>query len=85
MDNLSNLVGLKAEEKGVELMFDLPPEVPTALVGDPLRLGQILINLGNNAVKFTDPGGEILIAARWSRRMQTGCGSVSACATPGSG
>ena len=64
MDNLSNLVGLKAEEKGVELLFDLPPEVPTALVGDPLRLGQILINLGNNAVKFTDPGGEILISVR---------------------
>jgi two-component system, sensor histidine kinase and response regulator len=64
MDNLSNLVGLKAEEKGVELMFDLHPEVPTALIGDPLRLGQILINLGNNAVKFTDPGGEILIAVR---------------------
>ncbi|MCK7578905.1 MAG: response regulator [Chromatiales bacterium] len=64
MDNLSNLVGLKAEEKGVELMFDLRPDVPTALVGDPLRLGQILINLGNNAVKFTDPGGEILIKVR---------------------
>ncbi|WP_242470084.1 response regulator [Allochromatium vinosum] len=64
MDNLSNLVGLKAEEKGVELMFDLPPEAPMALVGDPLRLGQILINLGNNAVKFTDPGGEILISVR---------------------
>jgi len=64
MDNLANLIGLKAEEKGVELMFDLPPEVPTALVGDPLRLGQILINLGNNAVKFTEPGGEILISVR---------------------
>ncbi|WP_200157300.1 response regulator [Allochromatium vinosum] len=64
MDNLANLVGLKAEEKGLELMFDLPPEVPTALIGDALRLGQILTNLGNNAVKFTEPGGEILIGVR---------------------
>ncbi|MCU7834081.1 MAG: PAS domain S-box protein [gamma proteobacterium symbiont of Taylorina sp.] len=55
-DNLANLLGLKAEEHGLELMFDLPVEVPTALIGDPLRLGQILINLGNNAVKFTEQG-----------------------------
>ena len=61
-DNLSNLVGLKAEEKGLELMFNLPADLPIALVGDPLRLGQILVNLGNNAVKFTDPGGDITIS-----------------------
>jgi len=60
-DNLANLVGLKAEENGLELMFDLPHELPTALTGDPLRLGQILVNLGNNAVKFTE-NGEIVIA-----------------------
>ena len=60
-DNLANLVGLKAEEKGLELMFDLPADLPTALIGDPLRLGQILINLGNNAVKFTDAGGDVTI------------------------
>jgi len=59
-DSLANLVGLKAEEKGVELLFDLPADLPTALVGDPLRLGQILTNLGNNAVKFTQEG-EIVI------------------------
>ena len=60
-DNLAYLVGLKAEEKGLELMFDLPAELPTALIGDPLRLGQILTNLGNNAVKFTEQG-EIVIS-----------------------
>ena len=60
LDNLANLVGLKAEEKGVELLFDIGMDVPMALVGDPLRLGQILVNLGNNAVKFTD-AGEIVV------------------------
>jgi two-component system sensor histidine kinase/response regulator len=60
MDNLANLVGLKAEEKGVELLFNIPPEMPTALVGDPLRIGQVLVNLGNNAVKFTHDG-EIIV------------------------
>ena len=59
-DNLASLVGLKAEDKGLELMFDIPAEIPTGLIGDPLRLGQILLNLGNNAVKFTD-SGEVLI------------------------
>ncbi|MCU7834074.1 MAG: transporter substrate-binding domain-containing protein [gamma proteobacterium symbiont of Taylorina sp.] len=55
-DNLANLVGLKAEENNLELMFDLPSDLPTALIGDPLRLGQVLTNLGNNAVKFTETG-----------------------------
>jgi signal transduction histidine kinase/DNA-binding response OmpR family regulator/HPt (histidine-containing phosphotransfer) domain-containing protein/HAMP domain-containing protein len=55
-DNLANLVGLKAEENGLELLFDYDPDTPMALVGDPLRLGQILVNLGNNAVKFTQEG-----------------------------
>lgn len=60
LDNLSNLVGLKAEDAGLELLFDIAPDTPLALVGDPLRLGQILVNLGNNAVKFTDQGQVIL-------------------------
>lgn len=62
-DNLANLVGLNAEESGLELIFDIPKDLPTALIGDPLRLGQILTNIGNNAVKFTEEG-EIVIKAR---------------------
>ena len=60
MESLSNLIGLRTEEKGLELLFCVPGQLPTALVGDPLRLGQILVNLGNNAVKFTEQG-EVVI------------------------
>jgi len=62
LDNVTNLIALKAQDKGLEFLFQTAPEVPNALVGDPLRLGQILINLANNAVKFTDKG-EIVISA----------------------
>ncbi|MGD9225197.1 MAG: response regulator [Desulfobacterales bacterium] len=61
LDNISTLVGIKTQEKGLELLFKIDPTVPRALVGDPLRLGQILINLSNNAVKFTDEG-EIVVS-----------------------
>jgi signal transduction histidine kinase/DNA-binding response OmpR family regulator/HPt (histidine-containing phosphotransfer) domain-containing protein len=60
LNNLTNLVGIKAEEKGLELLFDIHKDTPTALKGDSLRLGQILINLANNAVKFTETG-EIVV------------------------
>jgi two-component system, sensor histidine kinase and response regulator len=54
--NLLDVVGQKAEDKGVALVISVSADVPTQLVGDPLRLGQILINLVNNAIKFTDAG-----------------------------
>ncbi|SHM98103.1 response regulator [Rhizobacter sp. OV335] len=63
MDNLSNVVGMKADEKDLELLLELPLQLPTALVGDPSRLGQVLLNLGNNAVKFT-AAGEVVVAVR---------------------
>ncbi len=55
LDNLATSVSLSCEEKGLELIFDVE-DVPAVLVGDPLRLGQVLLNLASNAVKFTHTG-----------------------------
>jgi PAS domain S-box-containing protein len=70
MDNVASLIGMKAEEKGLELLFDPSPSVPIHLVGDPSRLGQILLNLGNNAVKFTEQG-EIVLGIELVERDET--------------
>lgn len=56
LDNVANLSAEKASAKGLELIFETDKTVPRNLVGDPLRLGQILINFANNAVKFTEKG-----------------------------
>jgi len=79
LENVSNLISEKASAKGLELIFDIEPSVPTQLRGDPLRLGQILINFCNNAVKFTETG-EIVVKARVEEKNEDGqlvCFSVS--------
>lgn len=63
LDSVSTVVGVKVHEKELEFLMDTPQDVPLALVGDPLRLGQVLINLCNNAVKFTEQG-EIVISTK---------------------
>ncbi|MCR5867923.1 response regulator [Aquincola sp. J276] len=63
LSHVASLVALAAQAKGLELLFDLPPDLPTQLVGDPLRLSQVLLNLCNNAVKFTAQG-EVTVQIR---------------------
>ena len=58
--NVVNLIAEKASDKDLELIFDIDENLPLYLKGDPLRLGQVLINYANNAVKFTEQG-EIII------------------------
>jgi signal transduction histidine kinase/DNA-binding response OmpR family regulator len=63
LDNVTTLIADKAADKGLELIINLDQRIPERLVGDPLRLGQMLANYANNAVKFTD-SGEIEIQAQ---------------------
>ncbi len=65
LTNISTLLAVRAEEKELELIFKVSPDVPQFLMGDPLRMEQILLNLSNNALKFTEEGsitiaGELL-------------------------
>ena len=76
--NLDSVIGglgpvmvTRAEDKPLELLFHTDPEIPDALVGDPTRLRQILINLVTNAIKFTEEG-EIVVAAQLLEKTDTG-------------
>jgi len=63
LENLLDIVGIKVQQKGLEFIYDIDPKIPNLLFGDPLRLGQVLINLTNNAMKFTNTG-EIILSIR---------------------
>ncbi|MDH5545779.1 MAG: response regulator [Gammaproteobacteria bacterium] len=61
-ENLNNILSIKSNETQLEFVFDKDPNIPDGLVGDPLRLGQVLVNLSGNAFKFTKEG-QIIVRA----------------------
>lgn len=69
--NLGALFGMAVEEKGMELLFDMQSGMPEMLIGDPLRLGQILNNLCNNALKFSEQG-DIVVGAKVEEQDEVG-------------
>jgi len=71
LDELPGLFREKAAEKGIEMIIAVEDDVPCALVGDPLRLRQVLVNLVGNAVKFTEHG-EIVLKVAGMGASQTG-------------
>jgi two-component system, sensor histidine kinase and response regulator len=68
LDRLLSVVSQRTHEKKLEFLVSAPQDLPTVLVGDPFRLGQVLINLVNNAVKFTERG-EIVLTVKLEQRV----------------
>lgn len=67
LETLINIISVQAAAKKIELVFDIDLNLPMMLLGDPLRLGQILLNLCSNAIKFSDVNTNVIIAMSHER------------------
>jgi two-component system sensor histidine kinase/response regulator len=68
LERVTSLVALKASEKGLDFLVNTARDVPRLLLGDPLRLGQVLLNLCSNAVKFTERGEVVVVTVKTESR-----------------
>lgn len=71
VENLSSLFSVKAEASGLQLKVEIDPQIPLQLLGDPLRIKQILANLIGNAIKFTDRGEVCIRIAKLHQKERT--------------
>jgi PAS domain S-box-containing protein len=81
LDKTLEMMAIRAHEKGLELALRIAPEIPTALVGDPARLRQVLINLIGNAIKFTGQGEVIVRVERDPEDAAAGALRFAVCDT----
>ena len=70
LENIGSVSSMRAAEKGVKFEIRVDPDVPTELIGDPVRFGQILLNLTTNAIKFTEQGEVIVTIGVKQQGMQ---------------
>jgi signal transduction histidine kinase/DNA-binding response OmpR family regulator len=75
IEEVAGTEGLKAEAKQLNLIIDIDTRIPSSVIGDPLRLKQVLLNLVNNAVKFTEKG-EIVLSCRLNEQTATHLGCI---------
>jgi PAS domain S-box-containing protein len=73
VDQTTQVLAVRTSEKGISFSCHISPEVPDALVGDQVRLRQVLLNLAGNAIKFTERGGVAVRVRAQSQDAEAGC------------
>jgi len=84
LEDLVDIVSMSAENKDIELMYSMESNVPTEFIGDSLRIGQILLNLTSNAIKFTPPNGQMLVTIDIVKEWQDKDTKLKKCILKGS-